>query len=953
MTANRQPTVFEAAQWIGRGATGTVWAGTHLPSGRRVALKWLIGTQPWADLRREARLMARLDHPALLPIFDLVPLIEPGTTQARPCLVMAYAPGGSLAPWRGRLGPLQVEAIARVLLAGLGQLGAQGLVHQDIKPANVLLMPAPGGWRPVLADFGVGREHTDGIRAGTPRYLAPELREGGPVGPWSDLFSLGECFRALLDRPPPPRLGGWLARLTCPAPEARPASAAEALALLGGDPTAGALVLPEAAEAVALDETTSVVADPIGPPADARHPPLARAPVEVPERWGAPRPPRPPLLWRGLALWRLRRPPLVGRLAERDALWAMLRAAAEGPPTLIVLAGPPGSGASRLAAWLAETAHARAGWRIVRTGDAAWPFPEAPPAIWLLDPPDEPALLTAARAALEASAPACVVAVTRPERAHEVARALGRPATAPLLVPPLEAAAMVHLLRQRLNLGSSLAERIAAHTEGRPGAAIAAIEVLLPALVEGPAGLELPDPLTALPADLARPWRASVDRLFATTPPADQPAIVALAISAPIAREALDRLCVAARLPSPAALLERLADEGLVTLEAPIRFSSPAFADAVRLARPEWTRRLHAIALAQPIAEGAAGAIARLGHAVGAGLTAEVLVAAANLAEPMIDLGDLIRLEPLVAAARRLLPDAEVLTILEARIALVLGDRPTALARLARIDLDRLPTPALRLTVLETRSMVHLAHGEVAAAEALVPALIAVGRAPGFALRARLARARIKAVGGHHAEVVALLSAALDDAPPALALRGELYLQEALAEEGRTDEAVARLPRLFASLDAADQPGLVPHAHNYAGNTWLRHGTLDRARASFQSALTLAGDRMPVGAYFHLNLALVDLRAGDAEAAARRLASLAPRFDPWPVRIAQLMDALRLQASVALGHVEAWPALVDRLEECVDANAARDTRDALEAAARGLPEALSARVHALIAPSGG
>lgn len=1004
---------------------GVVWRGRHVPSGRAVAFKWLRhDARSFADLRREARVMARLDHAHLLAVHDLGHLGDaPDGLAERPCLVMAFADGGSLAPWRGRLTWAQCVPVLRQLLDGLAHLGARGLVHQDIKPANILLTRATGGLRALLGDFGVGRTRSSGPRAGTLAYLGSEVAAGGRVGPWTDLFALGRTTIALLAGDPdaplpddvPDAARAWLARLIQTDPSRRPSSAAEALHLLGPMPD-GPLRLPALSltdartPAQVAAGTTRPVTDLIPSPATSFAPKL-RLRVALPPTWGQARAPRPPALWQGMALWRMRRPPMVGRVALRTQIWAALQAGADGP-ALCILAGAPGVGTSRLVEWAAETAHARGGRLTVHTHaaetptvlgemlDALDPLAQqqsatltrvrarrslarrdlstaieaivqvaraAGPSVWCLDGGfsgsglndsglndgglDDASLIVhqVARAVLASDAPACVIVATRPGRAAAIARALGRPAHAPLAVPPLDDATLVHLLRQRLRIASPLAERIVGRIPHAPGVALHLLDTLTPQLIETPAGLNLP-PDVPLPSAATDVWRRAIDALWRDASPAERDSLVALAVLSPAHHSEWAAVCAAAGLPLADALLDRFADADLLRLGDPIVFVHAAVTAAILVERPLRVQALHRLAADARTGPGLAKRRARVRHALECGDVALALQVLEDFAEDYASVNDLTPLLPLITEARRAVGPSMTLDALEARVAFALGDRARAAECLGRVQLDAVPSVRLRFAVVETQSLLHLANGAHKPADALVSTLYAIAAQgdAALALRATLAHARTAMIGRQHATVIKLISTMPDDTPPTLGIRAEIFLQDALVASGQTAEAIARLDRLFAVAVAADSPGLMPHVEMYAGNAYLHAGDAAHARVHFERALALDSDRMPASAYFHLNLAILDLQQAQPRSALDRIESLAPRFSPWPVRIGQLIDAVWLQAVARVGQIDRVAALLDRLEVHIDADVAADTRIAIEAALDDLEGDQAERVRALL-----
>jgi YVTN family beta-propeller protein len=192
---------------IARGGMGVVYRATHLGLERQVALK--VIARELADREgfrerflRESRLAARLDHPAVVPIFDS------REVDGELIVAMRLVAGGDLRRLIDREGPLEpARAIAL-----LGQVGealdaahAAGIVHRDVKPHNVLIE----GDRAFLSDFGLAKALGEGTAAsgasvvGTAEYMAPEQWRGGAVGPAADVYALGcVLYEALTGIPP-------------------------------------------------------------------------------------------------------------------------------------------------------------------------------------------------------------------------------------------------------------------------------------------------------------------------------------------------------------------------------------------------------------------------------------------------------------------------------------------------------------------------------------------------------------------------------------------------------------------------------------------------------------------------------------------------------------------------------------------------------------------------------
>ena len=193
---------------IGRGGMGAVWLGRDDVLGREVALK-RIGFMPDGgrpDLERaerEARLAARLNHPHVVAVYDLV------VADDQQWLVMEYIAGMTLAQLVQRDGPLSPDAVAPLLWQAADALAAAhgaGIVHRDVKPSNILVTP---DGQVKLSDFGIARAEADasltqtGLVTGSPAYLAPEVASGATATDASDVWSLGATlFHALAGAPP-------------------------------------------------------------------------------------------------------------------------------------------------------------------------------------------------------------------------------------------------------------------------------------------------------------------------------------------------------------------------------------------------------------------------------------------------------------------------------------------------------------------------------------------------------------------------------------------------------------------------------------------------------------------------------------------------------------------------------------------------------------------------------
>jgi hypothetical protein len=210
---------YEVEAVVGRGGMGVVFKAFDESLHRVVAVKVmapLLATGATARQRfvREARAAAAVVHEHVVTIHAVD---EAG---GLPFIVMQYVAGTSLQDRLDRDGPLRLPEVLRIgaqAAAGLGAAHKQGLVHRDVKPANILL--ENGVERVKLTDFGLARAADDasltqsGAVAGTPQYMSPEQAEGKPVDARSDLFSLGSVLYAICTGRPPFRAPSSMAVL--------------------------------------------------------------------------------------------------------------------------------------------------------------------------------------------------------------------------------------------------------------------------------------------------------------------------------------------------------------------------------------------------------------------------------------------------------------------------------------------------------------------------------------------------------------------------------------------------------------------------------------------------------------------------------------------------------------------------------------------------------------------
>lgn len=199
---------YQIEHEIGRGGRGVVYRARDLRLEREVAVKCLRSDlhedDAYERFRREALIVAGLDHPAIVPVYDF------GRHDEEAYLVMALAPGRDLRRWMGetKLGPSDLIEIALPIVDALAFSHEQGVVHRDIKPENILVERRGANWRSRLLDFGIaidlGRERLTSSSAfvGTPHYLSPEQLREEPIDGRSDLYALGAVlYEAVTGQP--------------------------------------------------------------------------------------------------------------------------------------------------------------------------------------------------------------------------------------------------------------------------------------------------------------------------------------------------------------------------------------------------------------------------------------------------------------------------------------------------------------------------------------------------------------------------------------------------------------------------------------------------------------------------------------------------------------------------------------------------------------------------------
>src|SRR5215213_182342 len=196
----------------GRGGMGVVYRATQLGLDRAVALK-LVAPERAADanfrarFEREARVAAAIEHPNVIPVYGA------GEEDGRLYLLMRWVPGTDLQALirrSGRLGHVHAATIVAQVAAGLDAAHAVGLVHRDVKPANVLLGGEDGSGHVYLSDFGLTLDPSADTRVtdsgewfGTVDFMAPEQFEGDAPDARTDVYALGCVLYAALTGEPP------------------------------------------------------------------------------------------------------------------------------------------------------------------------------------------------------------------------------------------------------------------------------------------------------------------------------------------------------------------------------------------------------------------------------------------------------------------------------------------------------------------------------------------------------------------------------------------------------------------------------------------------------------------------------------------------------------------------------------------------------------------------------
>lgn len=186
---------------LGKGGMAAVYLATQESLGRDVAIKVLLKNDDAQFTDRflsEARIIATLNHPRVITVYDVAQLED-----GRPYIVMEYLSGGDLARLKGQnLGPLYALELIRQIAEGLSVVHRRGIIHRDIKPANILFRDDGSV---VLTDFGIAKDTRvdcdltqDGMSIGSPSYSSPEQAYCEPLDQRTDIYSLGVILLELL-----------------------------------------------------------------------------------------------------------------------------------------------------------------------------------------------------------------------------------------------------------------------------------------------------------------------------------------------------------------------------------------------------------------------------------------------------------------------------------------------------------------------------------------------------------------------------------------------------------------------------------------------------------------------------------------------------------------------------------------------------------------------------------
>ncbi|MEI7458432.1 MAG: serine/threonine-protein kinase [Pirellula sp.] len=201
---------YELLEEVGRGGMGIVYRATQVSLNREVAIKMILRDRLATVLEKqrffaEAQATAKLEHPGIVPVYDV------GEIDGRPYFAMKYIRGRTLSDLMasGMVTHRQSAGYLEQISRAVQFAHDSGVVHRDIKPSNILIDETGGA---KLTDFGLAKQTDNvesltrtGVVLGTPNYMSPEQASGrmGPIGPASDIYSLGTVlYHALTGRPP-------------------------------------------------------------------------------------------------------------------------------------------------------------------------------------------------------------------------------------------------------------------------------------------------------------------------------------------------------------------------------------------------------------------------------------------------------------------------------------------------------------------------------------------------------------------------------------------------------------------------------------------------------------------------------------------------------------------------------------------------------------------------------
>jgi len=188
---------FELIEKLGKGAQGIVYLAKDVKLNRQVAVKTLLHKNKDGDqIFNEAKSVSSLQHPNIIPLYEI------GTHNEKPFLVYPYVKGKSLRQCLDeseKLTVIKSTEIISAVLDGLAHAHEKGIIHRDLNPSNILMDEND---KPRIMDFGIstfaGHNTGDNNIVGTVNYMSPEQLNNKPIGPWSDVFSIGVMLYEML-----------------------------------------------------------------------------------------------------------------------------------------------------------------------------------------------------------------------------------------------------------------------------------------------------------------------------------------------------------------------------------------------------------------------------------------------------------------------------------------------------------------------------------------------------------------------------------------------------------------------------------------------------------------------------------------------------------------------------------------------------------------------------------